>query len=400
MKKILTVILAIMLSCTVLVAGCKETKPDTPPTDGTEQNKDPDKQEDPNDQNNPNEPDKEPGGQDEPEKIEGLEVVSEAEINTFQSDALRLFGRTYLQQKKLCLDNGATGFEVTFYGTKLEADLIPMTNALYYRVFIDGDSEGTLKKPVANRVYTLAKDLEEGVHTVRLVKSISSQNGVLKVNKLTTDGKFLRPEKKERPRIEFVGDSITVGAGIFGDTTGKGCTVDNSDAAKCYAYLTAQALDADYSIVATEGICVKKTIGWLTINMLEMYEQLSSVTAGEYTYPEESHDVVVIGLGTNDGYAMSGDKTYTQDLFAKDYTELLDLVRSKNPHAKIVCVYGMMGVNSAIENGIMQAIGEKGDATISYLQLPAEQKGADGHPSLEGAKQQSEVLLEYLNEIL
>ncbi len=367
MKKKLFPIIALVFSCGLLFAGCNKT-PDTPPPD-------------------------------EPTSIEGLEVVSDEEINTFESDALRLFGRTYLLKNELCLDNAATGFEATFYGTRFEAEMTPMTDALYYRVFVDGDEEGTKKHFLGNRSYVLAKDLEEGVHTIRLVKSTSSQNGVVHVTKLKTDGKFLRPEKKDRVRIEFVGDSITVGAGLYGKA-GDPCAVENSDAAKCYAYLAAQALDADYSIVATEGICVKKTIGWLTINMMEMYEQLSSVTTGKYSYPEETHDVVVIGLGTNDGYAMSGDSTYTQELFAEDYGALIDLVRSKNPHAKIVCVYGMMGVNSSIENGIKAAIEGKNDERITYLRLPTEQKGADTHPSLEGAKQQGEVLLAYLNEIL
>ena len=351
MKKLLTVTLALLLSCAALFAACDDKKDDPPP---------------------------EPQ---ETETVEGMEVVSAEEINTFDTDALRLFGRTYMQQKML------------------EAELVPMTEYLYYRAFVDGDTEGTIRKLTGNRPYVLAKNLEEGVHTVRLVKSISSQNGVIRVSKLTTDGKFLRPAKKDRLRVEFVGDSITVGAGIFGDTTGKGCTVDNSDAAKCYAYLTAQALDADYSIVATEGICVKKEFV-LPFSMMDMYEQLSSVTTGKYSYPEESHDLVVVALGTNDGSYMGRDSSYTREVFAQDYGALLDLIRSKNPQAKIVCVYGMMFLNSAVENGIQDAIAQQNDPTITYLRLPTDTKGADSHPSLEGAKQQSEALLAYLNEIL
>ncbi len=389
MRKILTLTLAILLSCTVLFAGCGET-PDAPP-EGPDIQQPGDKEPD----------DKEPDDKEptEPETIEGLEIVSDEEMNTFQTDALRLFGRTYFQKKQLCFDNGATGFEAVFYGTRFEAELVPMTTYLYYRVFIDGEEEGTKKPLSGNRSYILARNLEEGVHTVRFVKSISSQNGVVQLAKLRTDGKFLRPEKKDRLRIEFVGDSITVGAGLYGKA-GEACTVKNSDAAKSYAYLTAQALDADFSFVATEGICVKKKIGWLTVNMMEMYRQLSSVTTGEYVYPEKTHDVVVVALGTNDGFAMNSDSKYTQELFTADYLELLELIRSKNPNAKIVCVYGMMTLNNAIEKGIQAAIAQKGDDTISYLRLPTDNNGADSHPSLEGAKRQSETLLEYLNGIL
>ena len=376
MKKPLLVMLAILLSCAALFAGCDKTPE---PSGGTEQTEDTNK----------------PA---EPEMIGGMEVVSPEEMNTFGSDALRLFGRTYLLQEALYLDNAGTGYEVTFYGTHLEAEMRPTTDYLYYRVFIDGDATGTKKHFNGKRSYVLAKDLEEGVHTVRVVKSTSSQNGAVRVSKFQTDGKFLRPEKKDRLRMEFVGDSITVGAGLYGKA-GVACAVDNSDAAKCYAYLTAQALDADFSIVATEGICVKKQFV-LPFAMTEMYEQYSSLTTGKYPYPEETHDVVVIALGTNDGSYMGRDKTYTQELFAADYAELLDLVRSKNPHAKIVCVYGMMYLNAAIENGIKAAIAQKNDPAITFLQLPTDNAGADSHPSLDGAKKQSEALTEYLNGIL
>lgn len=380
MKKKLFAILALALSCALIPAGCGQSDP---PPEG------------PPSLEGPAPTPSEPQQPEPPETIEGLQVIPDEEINSFVSDGLRLFGRTYLLRNTLCLDNGATGFETTFYGTTLKAELTTSTNLLYFRVFVDGEEEG-VKKKLDGSVYTLAKDLEEGVHTVRLVKAISSQNGVICVNRLTTDGKFLRPEKKDRLRIEFVGDSISVGAGVLGGPGGN-CTVENSDAAKGYAYLTARALDADYSIVATEGICVNMK-GWLPISMMEMYGRLSSTTAGKYSFPEE-YDVVVVALGTNDASYMSAHP-YTQAEFSADYIALLDLIRSKNPNARIVCVYGMMGADARIEQGIKDAIAQKEDEKIAYLQLPADRKGADSHPSSEGAKKQSETLLSFLREIL
>lgn len=393
-KKFLAIVTALLLLPAAFFGGCGQTE-QTGDEGGTITDPSPD---------NPDGPDKpdddpdDPDTPDEPEMIEGMEVVPEKEVNTFSEENLRLFGRTYLRGAQLCLDNGGTGFEVTFYGTKLDVTMTPMTTLLYFRAFVDGETEGTLTKLTGNRAYHVAKDLPEGVHTVRIVKSISSQNGVIRVSHIGTDGKFLRAEKPDVPNIEFVGDSISVGAGIFGKG-GEPCTVDNSDAAKSFAYLTAQALNADYSIVATEGICVKKTKA-LPFSMMEMYQRLSSATDAEYDYPEASHDLVVLALGTNDGFYMGGDMSYTQELFAEDYVALLALIRSKNPHAKIVCVYGMMGTNAKIEDGIKAALNTVGDETISYLPLPADLKGADSHPSLEGAEKQSETLLTYLKDIL
>lgn len=329
-----------------------------------------------------------------PEYIEGREVVSAEEVSRY-GDAVRLFGRTYLFRDRLCLDNAATGFEVTFYGTKLTAAITPMTDLLYCRTFLDGDTEGTFFHLTQDKVYTLAENLTEGIHTLRFVKSTSSQNGVIRVGALSTDGKFLRPEKTSPLRIEFVGDSITVGAGIFG-TPAEPCTVKNSDATKSYAYLTAQALGADASLVATEGICTKAKFV-LPVSSIEMYGAISSVTVGKYQYTSP-HDIVVIALGTNDGSYMNTHPEYKKADFIADYRELLGLVREKNPEAKIVCVYGMMGTVPDIADGIREAIA--GESNVSYLPLPTDKHGGEGHPSSEGAAAESDVLLEYLRTLL
>lgn len=331
----------------------------------------------------------------EPEYVEGHEVISREEINRFQADAVRLYGRTYYIGRYLILGNAATGFEVLFYGTGLEADL-DIGNRVDCKIFVDG-GEGTRYAVKSSRTHTLAENLEEGVHTVRVVKATSSQNGNLVVKSLKTDGKFLRPEQETKKSIEFVGDSITVGAGILA-TPAEACADKNTDATQAYAYRTAQALGYDCSVVATEGICTKAAPFALPFSMMEMYRQLSSTNTNLYTFPKQ-HDVVVVALGTNDAFYLGSHSDYAES-YPADYAELLTLIRSKNENAHIVCVYGMMGTNQTIENGIKQAIASMQDDKISYCPLPAGQNGGEGHPSLDDAAKQSEVLTDYLKTLL
>ncbi len=332
----------------------------------------------------------------EQETVEGLPVVSAEEVNTFRGDSLRHFGRTYTSSGALALDNAATGFEAVFYGTKLEAYIQPMHNPLIIRVYIDG-GEGESVSLMRSRTYALAEGLTEGVHTVRVVKATTSQHGVIYFSELQTDGKFLVPPKKDRPSIEFLGDSISVGGGILATASESG-SIENSDATLAFPYIAAGILDADYSLVATDGICTKAKTALPDVNMIEMYGYLSSVTFGKYEHPLDQFDVVVIGVGTNDAYALSSG--YTIEEYQKDYPELLQLVREKNPDAKIVCVYGMMIRSEPIEQVILDSVAAMHDPRVTALQLPISTGGAAAHPDVAGGKQQGEALAEYLKTIL
>ena len=197
-------------------------------------------------------------------------------------------------------------------------------------------------------------------------------------------------------RVFAVGDSITVGAGIYADPSTLNAN-ENSDVAKCYAYLTAQELDADFSFVATEAICTKSK-KFLTINAIEMYGQYSATHAGKYKI-KEPYDIVVVGLGTNDASALAADPSYTPAALQADYTELLTLIRASNPEAKIVCVYGMMGETPTVKTSFTNAIAALGDENITYCTLPASTDGGQGHPSVKGAVTEAQTLLEHIRSL-
>lgn len=90
-----------------------------------------------------------------------------------------------------------------------------------------------------------------GMHNVTLRKRTDSTWGTVTLGKITTDGEFNQVIIPKR-RIEIIGDSISVGFGL----DGKGpCTNDITveDAPKTYGALAANALGADYSIIAKSG---------------------------------------------------------------------------------------------------------------------------------------------------
>lgn len=206
--------------------------------------------------------------------------------------------------------------------------------------------------------------------------------------------KFYCAPAKSDLKIEFVGDSITAGYGVLGNK-GDAWSVTNSDCTGSYAYLTAQKLDADYSVVAWSGICTKAYI-WANINMDNLYKRVSNSNTAQYAF-DFSPDVVVLNLGTNEATYLGSHYDYGAQ-FPVDYKEFLTYLREKNPDAYIICLYGMMGKNSTIDNGIKTALNEMNDPKIVYnpFAFEADQNAANGHPCLLAQSVWAELLSNYI----
>lgn len=124
------------------------------------------------------------------------------------------------------------------------------------RVFIDDDTEGRrLAVSIGTKSYVVAQGLEAGNHKIRIVKITEMQDATWEVQSFSAEGFFAAPAKSEL-KLEFIGDSITAGYGVLGKQSDQK-TIMNSDASKTYAYLTAQKMNADYSVIAWSGICTK-----------------------------------------------------------------------------------------------------------------------------------------------
>lgn len=318
------------------------------------------------------------------EQVNGL---GEAYVNTY--------GRNGVKDGVVWCEHVASGAEVTFYGTELTAT-VALTGKSYARVFVDGEAEGTFKELSSAQDFVLAEELPLAIHTVRLLKSSETDDGIFTIGGFGTDGQFLTAAPKADYKIEFVGDSITSGYGALGKY-GDARTVANSDVCKGYAYLTAQKLEADFTFVALQGICVNKNIYQPELRMSDMYRWVSPSDKADYSF-DDGVNMVVLNLGTNDNsYITSVDGSYA-DEFTNDYEALLRYIREKRPNAKIICAYGNMGTTVAIENGIKSAIQRIGDANIEYLLLRPDSSGAVGHPSAAANQTLSDMFAKELKK--
>ena len=325
--------------------------------------------------------------------------ATQEQIDSFDEEYVNRFGRQYITDEGLHVDQVASGIELSFYGTELRAE-IHSTAIIYVRIFIDGDEEGVFTR--MNRgttTYTLAEGLAEGIHTVRILKSSEIYDGQL-VFRSFSSAQFLRAQEKSSLKIEFIGDSITTGYGAI--EQGGDRSVANSDATKSYAYFAAQALGADFSCIAVQGICVKAYHWQPSINMAEIYDYISPITKEPYDFSADADmDVIVLNLGTNDGsYIDSGHAEYA-NAFPQDYADFVSVLRDRHPDAYILCTYGLMGKRSQIDQGIRQAVQGMQDDKILYISSPVQDtSGASGHPYRTAQERFADVIVMYVEELL
>ena len=329
-------------------------------------------------------------------------------VNTFDEQYVNRFGRQYFTEGKLNVDHVSSGIEVAFLGDSLTVN-VDVTNDpdgsgvhdVYVHTYIDGDTKGEFKV-LTQGEYTLAENLGEGIHTVRMLKASEGDRGKFTVNSFDAE-EFLRIPEKSDLKMEFIGDSITAGYGNIAvrgaDGTMEGWSVHNSDGCRSYAALTGFNLNADFSVVALSGICLNVDRWGANIYMTQLHSYISYRNRDAYTYDADM-DVVVLALGTNDaGYLSEVDTSY-RNQFPVDYAAFLRHLRTIYPNAYVVCIYGMMGTNTNVEKGIKTALEDVNDAKMSYKSFTKNDAGANGHPSAKAHVTYATQLTAYIQELL
>lgn len=252
---------------------------------------------------------------------------------------------------------------------------------------------------------------------VKVIHLSEANNGAVGVSaiKVNSDVKApVNPTPESDLRIEFIGDSITCGYGVEGETAYEGFKTTTENFMKSYAYLTAQKLGAEYSAVCYSGhgiISGYSNDGTINADSLvpPYYEQYSKKSdySEKWDFESAPNDVVVINLGTNDSSYIKGD-TERSETYAEQYAEFLKTVRSCNPDAYIICTLGTMGGEELypyIQKAIEQFQSETGDERItSYLStvqdFNADGVGSDWHPSAKTQQKSAYVLADQICQAL
>lgn len=321
------------------------------------------------------------------------------------------------------------GFEVTFEGTGLEAQLVSGTgdtedNHVFLYVLVDGDDEPAPEKLLEldgeAKWYTLCEGLEAGRHTVKVVRrdeidTTGKKTSGIAAYRVLGGDKLLEPPAQAERKIEAFGDSITAGMGIK-DANGK----EAGDGYQTYAAYAARKFGADLNVTAISGNgLISSMFGGPLYNIPERFAWTDEFNGGsngkvKWDYSKYQPDVVIINLGTNDVAGIgteedkeAGRKNFTHQDFVDEYVRWALEIREVYPNCKILGTLGAMAYNRMnlfpdIEEAAKQVNEQLGEEVFYTLWLE-EERGEGmiegGHPSAAAHAIYGEAVVNKITEM-
>ncbi|WP_379317574.1 SGNH/GDSL hydrolase family protein [Paenibacillus puldeungensis] len=340
---------------------------------------------------------------------------------------VKIIGRTHYYNDVLWLALSGGGVEFSFYGKKaeitLKGDAIASTGNNLARIGISVNGkrviDDQLNKPLTKYTVFESDTVQDiTVTVIKLSESAMSTVGIQEIAVDAADG--IKPTPDNAHTIEFIGDSITCGYGVDDEHELNSFSTATEDVTKTYAYLTAQQLQADYSMVSYSGYGIitgyTENDQKLTTHLIPDYYEKVGKSEGKFDgtlLPQDLWwdfnkfvpDLIVINLGTNDD-SYTKEEASKQAEYAQEYIEFLKMVRRNNPHAAILCTLGMMGdrLYPFVEQAVSGYSRETGDRNITVMrfdvQLPTDGYAADFHPSQATHRKAANKLTAHIKELM
>lgn len=352
------------------------------------------------------------------------------------NEYVKVIGRTIMLEDCRLLCASGSGVEFEYTGSRLmvtflgDSSFVSNNNVINWRdiprvqVIVDGHI--MLDTAIRNEkesyvVYGEDPSTPAQKHIVRILKLSEPRMSSVGVGEIEIEAeKMPVPTLDKSKFVEFIGDSITCGYGV--DTEHELCPFSTctENATKAYAYLAAQELDVDYSLVSYSGHGLVS--GWTPDANVPKKEELLppyyEITTYSYNNfrgisPQETPwnferqpDVIVINLGTND-FSYTQDNAEKIAEYEKCYLDFLKQVRAKNPKAHIICSLGIMGdeLFPAVEHVVSTHIVNANDANISALHFTPQDAERDGlvsdfHPTFVTQKKAARTMADELKKWL
>ena len=294
---------------------------------------------------------------------------------------------------------------------EVEAESSAHDHASWLGVLVDGAPIARFPLTPGVRRYPVLVGMEGGVtHEVSIVRdtqpSYDEAQPVL-LHAVLTDGEPTASETRPL-RLEFIGDSLTVGEGCLGPESADEWRMPWISHHTAFPVLVAEALHAEKRLCALGGWGASRS--WdndENSRIGRIYDQLCGVTPGgdvPYAEPGDRTDAVVINLGTNDGSALNKmtaeERAAAEKVLKERAVELLTQVRARHPEALILWAYGLCG--HQVEPILQEAVvtrRQAGDKRVLYLSLtPAMSNGSRMHPSREAHRLAAKEIIAALKE--
>jgi lysophospholipase L1-like esterase len=339
-------------------------------------------------------PNDEPEEPSEPELIPAPAPLNSKKYDlSAENNKIRRLGRADLSAEGINCDHTAAGIEFQAFMTgELSITITSSMNESFFTVYIDGE-RSDVRYEVRPGTTTLKIAEFEGnyLHSVRILKQTEPKSSLATINKIQMTGYIVDAPDEREFFIEFVGDSLTCGYGNIGE---PGANAPASplwqDGTQAYAFIAAEKLGAESSIIACSGIGVDK--GWPDYEAKEFYSSVCYQRDPSIKYEfDKIPDLVVIHLGAND-YALDAAK----DSFIARSKALVEYIRDGYEcDVPIIWAYEPKeGRPEWIKIALDELGGE--DEKLYMLALSQNTDGANGHPTVPSHIEAADTLCDFI----
>jgi lysophospholipase L1-like esterase len=276
-----------------------------------------------------------------------------------------------------------SAIEFSFEGSNASINL-HSAERVRFEVNVNGEKK-TLWVDASTTNYPLATDLAAGKHTIRLTRVSESSAGVTALTSdPQTDGQLLAAPQAPDRQLLVIGDSITAGYGVEGDSAQCKYSLDTSTQQLTYAALAAQKLQADLQAIAWSGIGAWRAYGEETPTsptILTRYQRtLANDENSRWDVTQYQPDAVIINIGTNDFWQGSVTEAYSQGM-----SQLIAQVQSDYAGKPVYLMVSPMlgGEARSSQTEILLSLTNEGIHLLDAGKIEAEDGlGCDYHPNL------------------
>jgi lysophospholipase L1-like esterase len=296
----------------------------------------------------------------------------------------------------------ASRIALDFEGDSIDLQFDAVKGQCFFNAGVDGTNTVVeLREGSGPHTATLS-GLGKGRHQLKLFKRSEANAGTVRFRGVAVaQGArvWLPTPASYQVKLEFVGDSITVGACNEDGAADQWDNRRTHNAARSYAALTAAALEAEHRNIAVSGMGV--AVGWVEPRAGEIWDRLyPSAQSPRAPLTNWIPDFLFVNLGENDD---SFPKAHGQ-AFPTNYTEryvaLVRAIRATYPPARIVLLRGGMfgGAKSEPLRQAWEAAVAELEATDKAISHFAFTHWTGTHPRATDHRLMAEELIAWLRE--
>ena len=337
--------------------------------------------------------------------------TKQLEFYSATNENLNYTGRYKTTEGGVALINSAASVQSKVMGDSIRLFFESRNNQHHYiSVEIDDEYIGRYRVQDDSLTLPLPQTSENG-NVIKVFKDTEASNGSLIFKGLKAENTS-KISEEDRPKIEFIGNSITCGMGADAREIpcGEGEWFDQHNAYLAYGPRVARALDADFELSCVSGMGMYRN--WNDEDqpvMPDVYSNLAlnTNTSEKADFSDNPPDVVSIALGTNDLSLGDGEKErldFNAEKFEQNYISFIEEIYNYYPNTQVALISSPM-LGEREKNILLESLhdvkGHFKDRSIAIFEFEnMEVHGCTSHPDIQDHEEMAQQLIPFYKKLL